>query len=512
MHLLNMKILFVFFPLIRLSPAAPQPHFSAPYFAPKNLQYPWHPIPAASLRCPPLHPVISGEGIPAHIESPVKHDIEGATIGGYSCYGSTFKVKCVVNFVGWRSFEHVIVDLKVTSQICREKIGVVESGGLPDSPIFPPPSCSWWSENWSTLDHVFVLRHPVAMDPYSSVLLDPLFPGGRCDNKECPLIHHGGLWLQTEALSSSCADWSRIPVTIGLVGDQVMIVPHVGPPMSLQGSCMLRYCQRLGIRLSDGEFIRIEDFKGRSRILPNPPICSDGVTIKALSETADEDRRELSSMEETDRLNCISRLSVALATNKISPELLGSLTPRHAGVDKAYRLRDGVLEYANVEYVPLSRPSNLTDPFLIGYSPKGSRLEWNDWVVSSNISFGPNGIVRPPNSTVIIPNFERLKVEYDQVIQFYHDLREVPHPKIRYYSNHSDLQGFQFGNVASEGSNWEVFSGWWSSIWGSFTWTVGLGLVGLIVIWCLMRRCGRNPVATQTVIRSPSRWEDIEMQ
>nr|QBQ64979.1 glycoprotein [Bole Tick Virus 2] len=498
--------LLSFLPLVGSDPVVKA--IAAPYFFPENLNYAWHPIDVTSLTCPPQRSIPEQDkGIPVIFETIHPSSLERALVNGYSCYTSTMAVKCSVNFVGWKTLSHQITNKEPSSTTCWEAIKRQEDGAQSPPPTFPAPNCAWWSENWAELDYTLVLKHPARQDPYTETLYDPLFPGGSCNKAECPLIHDGGIWIQTEPLASICKHWEVLQglTYTGPEIGRILFSPE-GPPKYLDHSCRMTFCGRRGYRLQDGEFLVFSSPPAWGV----PPVCPAGTLVRA--HTPEEEIRwnEISKMEEADRLMCISRLSVAYATGKVSLELLGSLVPSHGGPGTAYRINNGTLEAAHVKYVPLINSSN-EEGNLIGVGPNGTPILWEYWVLSGSRMIGPNGVYKS-KGRIIVPNFERRKLTYDLTIHVFEDLKEIPHPSLVIRSNHTDLLRKVSHNQGVEGDHWASIRLWFSSLWGSFIWTCGLALIGLILICCICRRvrcCCRGCGRPQS--KEAGGWESIEM-
>ncbi|UGM46145.1 glycoprotein [Rhabdoviridae sp.] len=481
---------------------------SAPYYFPESAPAQWHPVPLSSVTCPPHHFRPSGNAHRVKIKSPYRTHLSNATIAGAVCYTATFSVKCSVNFVGWRTLEYYIEPRQSDLTECKSWVGKLLNGEDIPPATFPAPNCVWWSENWSTESHTYVSRHAVLQDPYSETLADPLFPGGKCSSQTCPLIHKGGFWIQTSGFSSLCSNWEEITGFLGTFGNVTVVSPEVGPSRILTGGCRMNYCGREGVRTSQGEFLSIEESPGYTLIHTVMKVCSPGQIVKTGSKRPFAAWLEYSVAEEEERLECLAHLSLSLATNKVSPELLGALAPYHSGPGLSYRVNDGILEVAKVTYVPIYEASKVNDRSVVGYSTGGQPVLWTDWVKWGNRTSGPGGTYHSPRGRVIIPHFEKRRLEYDREIHAFSELKEVPHPHVKIYSNLSDLLTSVSHPSGHAEDGWSKISGWFQSMWGSFTWSLVAAILCLLLgVWALKK--GLPLICKKR--RQPRTWGDIEM-
>nr|UYL95631.1 MAG: glycoprotein [Tongren Rhabd tick virus 3] len=480
----------------------------APYYFPEDSVVPWHPIPLSSVTCPPHHMRPSGNAHRVKIESPYRTHHSNATVEGVVCYTATFSVRCVVNFIGWRTLEHYIEPKQSDLGECRSLAAKADRGEDIPSPTFPAPNCVWWSENWASSTHVHVSSHLVFQDPYSETLADPLFPGGKCSDSACPLIHKGGFWIRTGGFSSLCTNWEEVTGLLGTFGEVTVVAPEVGPSRVLTGGCKMHYCGREGIRLKQGEFITIQEGPGYTLLRDLMRPCSPGQIVKTGSKRPFASWLEYSVAEEEERLECLTHLSLSVATHKASPELLGALSPYHAGPGLAYRVNNGTLEVAKVTYVPVYEASKVNDRTLIGYGPNGIPVRWTSWVTWGNRTSGPGGTYHDKRGRVIVPHFEKRRLEYDREIHTFSELRDVPHPHVTIYSNFSDIIAENQHTSGQASDGWAKISNWFKSMWGSFTWTFVAIIVCLVVGICSVKKL--LPCIRKRRQR-PERWGDIEM-
>ncbi|QDW81032.1 glycoprotein [Blanchseco virus] len=455
------------------------------YFFPRDELYTWKPIRSSELSCPPFFPITTGSGkISVTYATPGPMTTESATITGYSCYKSIFSVKCSENFVGWQTISHTIRPTEVSHRECLDEYRRIKTGSLPAAHEFPAPNCGWWADRWAEKEYITLIHHPVSFDPYSLEFFDPLFPGGKCNNRVCSLIHQGGIWIQTEEHVGICENWHSGIGHVGLVKNELVLFPMIGEVRSLQGACTLKFCGHIGYRLATGEFFKLDFYSLPKRI----PFCEKGVQVRLDSPRGMTYEIEEKVMKEEDRLECLTSVALMQSTGHASQYLLSTLVPRHAGPGDAYRLSNGIIEHAHVFYVGITKASTGRDQNVVGIDSKGNPVQWTDWIKDNGTLIGPNGVTRKPGSPVVIPRFERLANEYDLSLARVQSLKPIPHPLVTFLANKSDFLESESDNLGRDGSFWEGVRDWFHSMWGSFTWSMILVVLGIVGLVFLLRR------------------------
>lgn len=322
-------------------------------FFPTRMISPWTPIRPDHLVCP--HTPLEGDK-PNNTWTTEVNIIDMAQVSladGQLCEAISWETSCDFRWYGPQYITQQMLQTTPDSVHCKQAVLDQEMGKTSETG-YPPAECSWNNIYVSRRTTYHLTEHKVKVEPYLGSYLDGIFRGGSCKTSECLTISSSSLWLASTGLSSDCRPWGKASISVeGMMspGGSVdyhrgaMIHLPTGESSRIEDGCLIKICDSVGLKLSQG--LWIQDFLIRetsaSSLVPRP--CSGKETVLGLPHS----RRKLHDLKIEARIRalaCREALLEIRVRGSITNTLLGVFQPRREGIEPVYRLNNGTIERA----------------------------------------------------------------------------------------------------------------------------------------------------------------------
>ncbi|ALO28654.1 glycoprotein [Lone star tick rhabdovirus] len=468
---------------------------------------PWIRAKTSDLSCPPSSPLETPNALPiTEIDVFIQKDHkELELIPGLLCYGLKYVTHCSEGFFGQKTISKRIDKIAPTLTDCRKSYEIYEKGEQID-PYFPASKCTWMAEDEDSKNFYLLTPHSVKYDPYTTGATDPLFLRDHCKETTCETVHANTIWMTTKSINR-CSPFQRHVGT--LYHDPRKNVTHIQykgtHTYSLNGSCLMNYCDKFGVRLSNGLFLG----GPLATKIPNGPKCPQGTTVKFVPIEDEIETLEEEIQEDRDRETCLVQLMTVRMSNFSTFFSLSYMDPKFESRGKVFRIHQNHLEMAHADWIPVTNVTNHKQN-LIGISNRGKELYFTDWVPSGrhNLSSGWNGVHKTSKGKIIIPRLSLLKQEYEETLLVEHNLREITPVHI----HHFDKEGLNDTVVTLTSHELVDVGAWigsvWSTLWGKIT-TIVTVIIALIILYFIVRCC--VPILSRCCKKKESKHPEFEM-
>ncbi|AJR28433.1 glycoprotein [Harlingen virus] len=449
----------------------------------------WKPADLNELTCPPLisKPDTSEMTYFSTDVMELQKHHELAPVEGYLCSGLRYKVICSEGFFGQKTITKKIENIEPDSKQCIDDLSKFKNDDYL-LPYFPSEDCNWMKETPTHKDFIVFQKHLVKYDPYNNGFYDPLLKKDYCDTQVCETEHDQTIWITEKSIENECIFNYPVKKHIFHTADfgKMIIDYELNQWTSVEDGCLINYCGREGIRLSNGMFFVGKFYKTLNYL----QTCSAGtkVSYKPLTSKLEEIENEI--ILDQERLLCLDSIRQMTATRKLSFYSLSFLEPKSSSRHKVFRIHNNTLEYTETEWHPIMS-FNFDEPNKIGIDKNGKSVYWNEWVPSGipGLLSGFNGVYKKENETkVTIARLETIKEDYDREMMIDHELVEVEHPKIVHLKR-ENITGSRVEIVNKEHSD---VGGWLSSVlssfWGKIMMTI-ISIISIIIIGLVLINC-----------------------
>lgn len=374
------------------------------FYAPISTDITWSPIQPGEISChqrpiPEMNlantTVVTGKKF-MHTESRRAH--------GYLCTRSEWSVTCSEGFFGDRSVTHKIKPSLPTLAECYSAIKEYRTNHNLEKG-YPSENCGWMGTNTETTLNIHVTETLVELDPYNLHLIDQRFIGGLCLTPPCTLTTMDTIWVNSTELMKSCDMLGDVTIYVPDLKDQQFFSPSL-ISTSLEGSCTMKICSEHGLRLSTGEWVKLDfadnSIKSWSTKYTKCPEMKEVTDVSLLGIMSH--LTKLNLKEERYRL-CIESKERIGSGESVSRIDLAHISPSGVSPGPVYRLRGSLIEAGMSEYKMVLSPSKHlvgAEKDILGYDiSTNNTVYWEHWIENNNtIRDGPNGIVMIGNYLV----------------------------------------------------------------------------------------------------------------
>ncbi|AZL49338.1 glycoprotein [Charleville virus] len=408
-------------------------------YVPSEKSIHWTPANHTSLRCPirsAVHPVSGRVGtlpflIPLHPND--------NNVAGYSCHKAEWTSECTETWYWTTDVKQYIRYIEPTFEECKAA-WVKKRDGLNPNPYFEAPTCQWANTVRKSHQFTMINLKQVKIDPYNLDFVDPIFPGGRCSNQDsCKTVQSGVIWHpQRKNPQQTEYAWKNVQASYGKSrkeSDVYLIWGGGIPTTKFNNSCKMNFKGKTGIRFSSGFWAGVEPstwhdsaFKKVYEDLPN---CSEGTTIKVPSAHEEIAEHEMEIDDLILSLKCYDIIRAFEETGKISFLDLGFFNPDTEGPAHIYRIKEGKLEAASVNYQACQIHPKPHDPTRVICKDSKIKVLYDEWVPTgvSGILSGFNGVYKDRGVVKYAGyNLWNNKLTEADIQQM--ELEAVPHPSV----------------------------------------------------------------------------------
>ncbi|AJR28446.1 glycoprotein [Marco virus] len=426
---------------------------------------------------------------------------------GYLCSGQIWSIKCEETWYWSTSIVRTIDTQIISSVECLAAIKSYKEGTLIE-PFFDEPNCAWNSINALERKHIIVHEHPVNIDPYEDLYLDPLFLGIGCQKSPCDTIHKDLIWITDEPNNLPCTTDMWMTDIYKVSQDKLLVKSEAMGIRSLKGSCIMKLCNHPGIRFSSGEWWGT--YYNHPQQADKIPNCNPNekislshrstITEKLIVESDLSEYSCYQSLSKIYNKELISLLDFYYIVNKSSGEKMAKRLIQHKH-DRRYKIQGRLCHYRFI--TPQSNPNIQKNPnglLQIGIDHNSfpvkinvsSYFDVNDptlnWTVVSmdGITYSPAGLKFPYHEN-ILDLLETILDKPDNLALLNRPEKTIPRLeggtnnllKSSTHSNSTNLMTSTLNELSSLGS---LISGWFDMTWVRTL--IGLVIAFIIIIIC----------------------------
>ncbi|AJG39167.1 glycoprotein [Wuhan House Fly Virus 1] len=505
---------------------------------PKSLNLKWTAIHPELLKCPAtkihFYP-LAEYSYNITITRPTFDEQQRAE--GILCHKFELTTTCYVGWLGSQVVTKSITASKIKISECQEAYRKYAEGDY-ESGEHPAADCSYFSTTPVTKIHIKVTPHPVHVDPYSDMLIDPIFPSGRIGFNQHTTIHDSAIWFMTSDINRDiCKSLDPIEGILYFpselaeprhLHDGAIIWSDEFPEKTFKDACRIKFCNHVGIRFNDGEWLMLNftDAVDQSKNIwwSNLPACRPDVVLRTASVISDIRHRFDSALELLLNLQCINTIQKLRQRQPITVSELAYLIPLNPGPGNVYQLTPQGLLVGQGLYVGSRRP-------LVDYIKLTQN--YSKWHAVEDVLIGPNGLTKSRNGTVRLPEVLTLRTEVHadlSVPVHFHSYNHNPsientsfvNESINYLFHNPSLK-FNTSFISTEfGELWHSLSNPFKTIYSKVLYGIVISVLLIIVfksrkeIWNLLfnrtnRKNHSAPVNEMPLAVLPSRadpWND----
>ncbi|APG78743.1 putative glycoprotein [Hubei dimarhabdovirus 1] len=424
------------------------------------------------LECPQTH----------HTFNPETHRVESYVLALKPRFASELKVngflckkirkwtKCTETPWFTKSTQRGIEYIPVSASSCEAGL-TKYMHGEEDSSDFPKESCNWASSNTENTEALTLTPHSVHLDPYSSKVVDPIFPGGLSEPRPSETIHKNILWIPIDMNPfHSCAATEKyigviysnsdFPTTTPLADiASLHIDGHKDKPF--KGSCKINYCGRSGIRFTDGEWVSLEYFRNQSinqeQFIRNLPSCASDTIIRIQSPQSDTDEDSELTINLLYRLKCQETISKIIEKSLISPYDISFLAQSYPGPGPVFLLDNGHVLQTYGNYIEISQTDRTSgeDGYLGINTLTKARVYntiWRSDPSDKLMKHGPNGLISY-NRTIHLQKGLVTRSFNSRMLLTTQHLSDIPHESLQILSNYTKAVGGSLIQVPTNATN-----------------------------------------------------------
>ncbi|AJR28532.1 glycoprotein [Joinjakaka virus] len=316
---------------------------------PVNCLTNWKVINPYAIRCPTFYEHDRYGGGRTVIGTAVHpEEIEHNIIPGFMCQKQTWVTECTEAWYWSTTVKNYVESSPVVEMECLMALAKEKVGTYVD-PFFPPAECAWNANSRSSKEFVTLHPHDVRFDFYQYSKVDPLFVGGKCNEKSCPTIHQHVIWIGKNPvpLEGTCNldRWRQSDIfalethtSEKKVSDKVTIylefIESATYGMrSTKNACWTRFCDVPGIRFNDGEWWGIKS--GHNVALDFLPECGKKSLI-TLHHAVNQDS-EFKNRLSLKHYKCTEVLTKLISGSVITPMDISYLISDRPGLQSYYR-------------------------------------------------------------------------------------------------------------------------------------------------------------------------------
>lgn len=368
--------LFIFVCLVKESQSG---SYVSPGF-PTSIDTPWHDIHPKQINCQFTGGDASSYSKDNYIvnffDEKKVVDKEEVTL----CSVWIFETECYEHWYLTTDITHVRRPIHANLNDCITEISSnqLSISDIPDE-SYPDPECYWLRKYTATKRIVHLQKITIHFDHYTNAIIDHRLLGGKCDQKYCKGTSDHALIIRDSDQMKHCSNWKREYVYIS---DRMIKVHGSGVEYYIDHVCDLKFCGRIGKRLSHGLFMEVPDISAHWALKRTHP-CSGSDTAVASDPTV---ARELNLEGDKEGYeaykSCLEAKDVIVVTNKVTAHLLSQITPVRAFYQKGdiYRFFDGKLQAATGRYRALeSYPPSASQGCLKG-DQTIKCFSFKDWI------------------------------------------------------------------------------------------------------------------------------------
>ncbi|AJG39206.1 glycoprotein [Wuhan Louse Fly Virus 9] len=364
-----------------------------------------------------------------HIETP-----------GYLCHKTVYTVTCEENFVGAKTVTYHVIGAKVKKEECLEAIEEYKEGEQ-TLESFPAPVCHYMEKTDTSSTVITVSPHSVLLDPYTMLLIDPIFVTGRSKGNFSNTIHQDVVWVRS---SVENIDVCKIgSVVSGFLFRNVQkeetrdpknlsIQLDTGRVYHLEGSCSLMYCGENGIRLPSGEWLNVQPVTTSVRLQTFIELspCKSELLI-SIDHNHGARLEDISPLSAISHVQCLNTLSKLLEGSPVSQYDISFLVQTTEGPGVIYWLKEGTLLQSRGNYLEVTLNSKDFNSGVIGSDKDGHIvIEQNRYRVdpSKELYYLPNGftitnneLITPPG-LILTSTLHNLLLHPTQLVPIHHPI------------------------------------------------------------------------------------------
>ncbi|ADU05405.1 glycoprotein [Scophthalmus maximus rhabdovirus] len=436
---------------------------------------------------------------------------------GHFCHKTKWVTTCSEGFFGSRTITHAVRHQRVSSAECAVAVKELTSGLAP-VPAFPPENCGWLATNTEEQSFVVATPHEVKVDPYNLQFLDKQFLGGVCKGKFCETITDSLMWYSENGALASCPSKKTTlrvyPESTGRWGKFSTVWSDSFVRTNFVDACKIHVCYKDGVRFKHGSAFMYGDNidSAVKKLIDSHPNCEADQGIIFQDVHTEESMAILNMADSLAVLECIDAVDIAKATGSITQMTLNHMMPDHARIGPGYRLNNGYLEMATVNYIPITVHPRSYSEEVLGTDEEVNNYAWSDWVPSGvkGVESGINGLVKV-DGKIHLPwmtiKYQLAEATFDQVME----AQIVHHPAIEYVSNTQNLTDEQLDQHYNGGDLIETVT----HMFGTLGQTIGawIGIFALFVVvvlilvaaicCCAKCSCKRSAPVRPVMYRAP---------